>query len=85
VNFSFVISHGTFGFWTAYLAGGDVVVADGYYKKSHILIEASKVLGWTLMWDPCFKKKANTNVGGDLTEDCLRNSVLYGITSPVQG
>ena len=54
-----VISHGTYGFWSAYLGtieGAQVVVADGYYKRwtsgtGAFPITWAKLLNWTLLWD----------------------------------
>ena len=84
-------SHGSFGLWSAYLAGGEVVVADGYSGESGLHkpnaragagtpgplfpIEAAKVMNWTVIWDRCYKP----NEGGVLTEECEKNKAKYGI------
>ena len=79
-----LFSHGSFGLWSAYLAGGDVVVADGYSKHQTLKsiapgplfpIRAAKVMNWTIIWDRCYKK----DEGGVLTEECEENMTKYGI------
>ena len=64
-----MISHGTFGFWSAYLGTtkeAQVVVADGYYKKwergtSAFPITWAKMLNWTLLWDSANEVNKNSN------------------------
>jgi hypothetical protein len=68
--------HGSFGFWSGYLSTGNVVVSDGFYKKTHFVVEAAKTLSWTLMWDPCYKKMAP----GMLTAYCISKKREFGIS-----
>ena len=72
--------------WSAYLAGGEVVVADGYSGRQKpnakigapgplFPIEAARVMNWTVIWDRCYKE----DVGGVLTEECEKDKAKYGI------
>ena len=64
-----VISHGTYGFWSAYLGtikGAQVVVADGYYRKwergkATFPIIWAKMLNWTLLWDSANEVNKNSS------------------------
>ena len=81
----YISSHGSYALWSAYLAGGDVIVADGYYSEHQELdtkyprtlfpILAAKVMNWTLLWDRCYK----WDEGGVLTDECEENKAKYGI------
>ena len=83
-------SHGSFGLWGAYLAGGETVVPDGYYvpnrisnlshpindeQASHFVLKSARVLNWKVMWDPCYERSQS----GVLTEECEQNKAKYGI------
>ncbi len=57
------------------MAGGGVVVADGYYAKRHVLVDAADVLGWPLLWDACYR----TDAPGHLTPECKSDRARYGI------
>ena len=62
-------SHGTFGFWGAFLSGGHVVAPVGYYKLKNFLIEGVKGLrNWKLLWDPCFED----GKGGVVKKECAQ-------------
>ena len=64
-----MISHGTYGFWSAYLGtikGAQVVVADGYYRKwergnATFPIIWAKMLNWTLLWDSANEVNKNSS------------------------
>ncbi|KAF0302590.1 Galactoside 2-alpha-L-fucosyltransferase 1 [Amphibalanus amphitrite] len=55
-----VVTHGTFGFWGAFLAGGEVVAPTGYGTRQtgveHNVRRAA--LNWT--WIPAFSPKTST-------------------------
>ena len=87
-------SHGSFGLWGAYLAGGETVVPDGYYvpnrisnlshpindeQASHFVLKSASVLNWKVMWDPCYERSQS----GVLTEECEQNKAKYGIEERV--
>ena len=73
-------SYGTFGFWTAYLAQGDAIMANGFSTKQPYLIGSiakAKVPGWTTLNDPCYNV---TNGKIELTEECDKHRKEYGIS-----
>ena len=91
-----IYSHGSFGLWGAYLAGGETVVPDGYYvpnrisnlshpindeQASHFVLKSASVLNWKVMWDPCYERSQS----GVLTEDCEQNKAKYGIEGVTDG
>ena len=66
------------------MAGGDVIVADGYSGHQELDTKApgtlfpllaARVMNWTVIWDGCYKK----DEGGILTEECENNKAKYGI------
>ena len=77
-----IFSHGTFGFFAAYLSGGEeVIIADGYaehLEERYEPVRAAMLMNWTRMWDPCFERGR----AGVLTEECKREEEKYGISEP---
>ena len=68
---------GTFGFWSSYLANGEVILATGNAPKKHDIVEhveQASIQGWTIMQDPCFENN------GELTSECVLNRLEFGVT-----
>ena len=65
-------SWGTFSFWSAFLANGDVIAAEGYTKWNKDVVKYRKELPqWELMPDPCFEDQRPKPA-------CLGKGVQYG-------
>eukprot|EP00095_Tigriopus_kingsejongensis_P002065 maker-scaffold177_size283923-snap-gene-1.31 protein:Tk02065 transcript:maker-scaffold177_size283923-snap-gene-1.31-mRNA-1 annotation:"galactoside 2-alpha-l-fucosyltransferase 2-like" len=67
-----IFSFGTYGFWSAYLTGGDVIMATNYSDiLQPLTIDAQAVLRkWTYISDPCLN-------GGKLKKECSNIPKLY--------
>ena len=86
-NQNLYCSHGSFGLWGAYLAGGEVVVPDGYYNQSVasqkspneqaslFMLKTAKLMNWMIIWDKCYRRGHS----GVLTMHCTENKSKYGI------
>ena len=86
-NHKYYCSHGSFGLWGAYLAGGDVVVPNGHYgqtlasrtspneQASLFMLKTAKLMNWMVIWDKCYRKGRS----GVLTMHCAENKSKYGI------
>ena len=79
-----IFSHGSYALWSSYLAGGEVVVADGYSDHKELNsrfpgilfpLLAADIMNWTIIWDGCYKRTEP----GILTGECERNKAKYGI------
>ena len=67
-------SFGSFGFWSAFLAGGDVIASDGNGMKDTRLVEDMRryMTDWTLLRDPCFQN-------GTIKTECAKNPKKQGL------
>ena len=70
-----LFSMGTFGFWSAFFAGGRTVMA-GYAHteiRYHLAELASNQLpNWQLLEDPCY-------MNGKVTDLCAKDREKYGL------
>ncbi|TRY72179.1 hypothetical protein TCAL_13948, partial [Tigriopus californicus] len=69
-----IFSFGTFGFWGAYLSGGETIMATNFSSKSQALLLDAKayIKRWNFMEDPCLR-------GGKVAEECSKNATKYGL------
>ena len=79
-----IFSHGSYALWSSYLAGGEVIVADGYSEHKQLNsrfpgtlfpLLAADIMNWTIMWDDCY----NRTKPGVLTGECESQKTRYGI------